>query len=288
MTLIIVLIGMAFEHFAGVSDDLRRFNWFQDYAQWLENRLSGSSIWNGVMGVIMTLFAPLLITGLITWLLATFFVPLALLFALVVLIYCLGPRYLNPQLNELIEALEEGDARRIQEQMSAFSPDTTALQNDQSLLENILLEANRRLFGVLFWFIVLGPLGAVLYRLSCILQQQQSGIHGGYADSVRDLYNILNWLPARLFAIGNAVTGNMVDAMEAWREVEQRSLTANDDVIKASGLGSLSYEAPEYTDDDTLLEDKIYWLRAVQGLLNRTLLAWLSILGLMTLSGWMG
>jgi hypothetical protein len=78
-----------------------------------------------------------------------------------------------------------------------------------------------------------------------------------------------------------------VDAMEAWRDSEKQSLAVNEEVICASGLGALSYQKQENVDDESVLNDRIYWLRAVQGLLNRTLLAWLTVLGIMTLSGWM-
>ncbi len=288
MTLIIILIGMVFEHFVVVDDKLRRFAWFNDYVRRLENRLARHAVWNGAGGIVMTLAGPLLLVALIAWVLSGLFFPLALLFSLAVLIYSLGPRYLNPQLDELIDAMEQGDRERIKELMAAFSDNDDAFQNDQKLLENILIEANERLFGVLFWFIVLGSFGAMLYRLACILRQQQSDIHGHYAESAQDLYNILNWLPARLFTLGNAVTGNMVDAMEAWREAEKQLLSVNEDVIRAGGLGALSYlQRESAADDASVLHDKIYWLHALQGLLNRTLLAWLTVLGLMTLSGWL-
>ena len=159
-------------------------------------------------------------------------------------------------------------------------------QSERNLLECILVYAHKRLFGVLFWFIVLGPFGAVLYRLTATLVQEQRDIHGSYGDSVRDLYNILNWPASRIFALGNALTGSMVDALEGWREVEQKSFTVNEDVIRGSGMGALNYQesgdASEY-----LQEDRIYWVRSLQGMLNRTLLVWLTVLGLMTLSGWL-
>jgi len=288
MTLIIILTGMAFEHFVGVDDQLRRFAWFNGYMRWIENRLARLTAWKGAGGIVITLAGPLLLVALITWALSEWSSPLALLFSLAVLIYSLGPGYLNPQLDDLINAMEQGDRESIKERMSVFSDNDDAFQNDQELLENILIEANERLFGVLFWFIVLGPFGAMLYRLACILRQQQSDIHGNYAESAQDLYNILNWLPARLFTLGNAVTGNMVEAMEAWREVEKQSLSANEDVICAGSLGALSYPQQESAaDDESVLHDQIYWLHALQGLLNRTLLAWLTVLGIMTLSGWM-
>ena len=280
MTLIIILIGMAIEHFVGVADDMRRFSWFEQLVRWLENRLADYPLWNGSAGVIITLFLPLFVVAFVSWALTELFLPLGLLFALLVLIYSLGPRYLNPQLDDLVDAMESGsDESTVEQLMNAFGYSESLGNEFRTLLENILVEANERLFGVLFWFIVLGPFGAILYRLSCLLWRQQSDIHGGYAESCRDLYNILNWPTVRFMALGNALTGNMVDAIEAWHEKESLSFTVNEEVLCATGLGALAY-----IDEDKPVY-RVAWLVSLQGLLNRNLLAWLSILGLMTLSG---
>lgn len=286
MTLIIILIGLAVEHFVGVADELRRFAWFERYLRWLENRLADKPVWQGGGGVLITLLPPLLVVALLAWGLTKLFLPLGLLFALLVFIYSLGPRYLNPQLDELIDALDSGDnEENIRIHLQEFA--VTDEDDDQLLLENVLIEANERLFGVLFWFIILGPLGAVLYRLSCLLWRQQSGIHGNFAESCGDLYNILNWPVARLIALGNALTGNMVEALETWRELEKQSLSINDDIICGTGLAAINYQEPAEDTEHSAREITVYWLQALQGLLNRNLLAWLMILALMTLSGWL-
>ena len=287
MTLITILIGMAIEHFIGVADDMRRFVWFNQYVNWLENRIAKYPFWNGAAGVIVTLAGPLLVVAILTRGLSELFLPLGLLFALAVLIYSLGPVYLNPQLDNLINALEEDDEPGINNLQNQFSISGINAKDDQQLLENILVESNERLFGVLFWFIVLGPFGALLYRLACQLWYQQREIHGHYSESVHDLYNILNWPSSRLMALGNALTGNMVDAVEAWRNTEAQSLSVNREVICASGLGALNYHPAEDEEAEQVIENRIYWLRSLQGLLNRNLLAWLTILGLMTISGWL-
>ncbi len=287
MTLIIILIGMAVEHFVSVSDEIRRLAWFEHYLHWLENRLAQYKLWNGAGGVICTLSLPLILLLIIDYGLKTLFSPLSLLFALAVLLYSLGPKYLNAQLDDYIDALEEGNKAEAEILASEFVTSDNPMEQEHLILESILVLANERLFGVLFWFIVLGPFGALLYRLASLLHFQQSGIHGNYADSARDLYDILNWPTARLLAIGHALSGDLVDAVEAWREVERQSLSVNEDVIKASGLGALSYQHPDPTDIELSLEDHNYWIHSLQGLLNRTLLVWLSVLGLMTLSGWL-
>jgi AmpE protein len=286
MTLIIILIGLAFEHFVGVADEIRRFSWFERYVKWLEIRCAGYRYWNSVLGIVLTMAGPLLLVVFITWGLSELFYPLALIFALVVLIYSLGPKYLNPQLDDLIDALDNEDETRIEELLSEFSVSQNSLQPDQKLIENILLQANERIFGILFWFIILGPFGAIMYRMSCFLWHMQKGIHGWYSESAGDLYNILNWPTARLIALGNALMGNMVDAIDAWRETEWQSLSVNEDVICATGLAALNFRHPDY-EEELITDTRIYWLRSLQSLLNRNLVTWLTVLGLMTLSGWL-
>jgi len=287
MTLIIILIAMAVEHFISVSDEMRRLGWFEYYQHWVENHLAHYKIWNGAGGVICTLLLPLLLVIIIDSTLRELFLPLGLLFALSVLLYTLGPKYLNAELDDYIDALEKGNKDEAEILASEFVSSETSIKQEQIIFENIFVQANERLFGVLFWFIVLGPFGALFYRLAILLRIQQSDIHGNYADAARDLCDILNWPSARLLALGFALSGDLVDAIEAWRKVERQFLSANEDVIKACGLGSLSYQHPDATDVELSLEDHHYWIRSLQGLLNRTLLVWLSVLGLMTLSGWL-
>jgi membrane protein required for beta-lactamase induction len=215
--------------------------------------------------------------------------PLSLLFALAILLYSLGPKYLNPQLDDYIHALEAGDEMQADELALEFlNRDDTHQRNEQAIIENILIQANERLFGIIFWFLILGPFGALLYRLASLLRLEQLDIHGRYPDASRDLCNILNWPTARLLALGNVLSGHFVDAFEAWVENEQISLQVNEAVIKASGLGALQYQPQSSADNEALSDDNSYWIRMTQGLLNRTLIVWLIVLGVMTLAGRLG
>jgi AmpE protein len=270
-----------------VADSIRRFDWLEEYAQWLENRLAQYPLWNGAGGVVVTLGGPLIGLTLAGWVLTTLFYPLGLLFSLAILLYCLGPGYLNPQINAYINALKEDDESRIEELARLFSYTGAAVPDEQDIIEGIIIRSNEKLFGVLFWFVVLGPFGAMLYRLTSVMWNRQFNIHGGFTDSVRDLHDILNWPTARLLALGNALSGSMVDAIEAWREVESQSLSVNDAVIRASGLGALNYHSLAEDDEDSTVDDRSYWIASVQGLLNRTLFIWLTVLGLMTIAGWL-
>jgi len=286
MTLIILLCGLALEYFLGVLDNIRQLTWFGRYSDWLENKLVQSRYWNTAAGVIMTLAGPLVLIILIDYGLSEIFFPLSYLFALVVLLNSFGPIFLDQSLDEYIKALDAEDdvqarhyAGELCHAVAAPDPD----KDEQEIIGSIFIEANERLYAVIFWFIVLGPFGAMLYRLVNSLKFKYQDVHGAYADSVRHLNHILNWPSSRLLVLGNALAGNMIEAMEAWRVNEDNSFTVNESVLIASGFGALHYRPGTDRQEDDL--DRSYWIRATQGLINRTLIVWLTVLGIMTIAG---
>jgi membrane protein required for beta-lactamase induction len=286
MTLIILLCGLALEYFLGVLDDVRQLTWFSRYSDFLENKLVQSKYWNSTVGVIITLAGPLLLLLLIDYGLSEIFFPLSYLFALAVLLNSIGPVFLNQSLNSYIDALNAGDDVQARHYAGEFCHSVAAPDPDkdeQEIIGSIFVEANERLYAVIFWFIVLGPFGAMLYRLVIILKSKYQDVHGAYADTTRHLNHILNWPSSRLFALGNALAGNMIEAMEAWRVNEDSSLAVNEAVLISSGLGALHYRPERDMQDYDM--DRSYWVKATQGLINRTLIVWLTVLGVMTIAG---
>ncbi len=119
------------------------------------------------------------------------------------------------------------------------------------------------------------------------MEDKFEDIHGGYADAVRNLHLILMWPSARLQALGFALGGSLVDALEGWRSVDGDTLAASQEVIATSGIWALQHQpelGSEYGDER---ESYINWVKEAQALANRTLIVWLTILGIMTLGGWL-
>jgi len=239
----------------------------------------------------MTLAGPLLLLLLIDYGLSEIFFPLSYLFALAVLLNSIGPKFLDGSLSAYVDALDAEDDVQARHYAGEFchslaAPDPMKpdpMKDEQEIIECIFVQANERLYAVIFWFIVLGPFGAMFYRLANSLKAKHQDIHGDYADSARHLNNLLNWPSIRLFALGNALAGNMIEATEAWRANEDSSFDANEAVLIASGLGALHYRPEANAQEDEV--ERSYWIRATQGLINRTLIVWLTVLGLMTIAG---
>ncbi len=289
MTLISILLGLALEYFLGALDHMRNRDWFDNYMRWLESRCSKYASWDGPVGVLLTLVPPLLLLLLVGHLLASLSPVLAWMLAVAVLVYSFGPDF-NTLINGYIHALEQGDnaaVSRYEEILFEEELPEDREQKEKQAIESVLHCAHEHIFGVLFWFITLGMIGALLYLLVLRIQEKFDGIHGAHADAARHLHNILMWPSTRLQALGFALGGSLVDALEGWRSVEGESLEISREIVGTSGLWALQYRSlagSEFEDENSTY---INWITEAQALANRTLIVWLTILGVMTIGGWL-
>lgn len=288
MTLIAVLIALALEHFVISLDHIRGFGWFDRYTRWLELKFEGKAFWGGALGVIATLLVPLLVLVLAAKLLGQVSPVLVFILAVAVFVYCLGPD-LNTWLTRYIDSLESRDeaTRAEMEQALGGGDESSGRMDKNRIISRVLLRSHEHFFGILFWFIVLGMAGALLYRLVIQLYDSYGDIHGGYAESVRTLHGIMMWPSAHLLALGFGLSGSLVHAFEAWRHVQGDPLECCEDVIINSGYGALQYEVVEDENADDWHDVYINWLGETRGLLNRTLIVWLTVLGIMTIGGYL-
>ena len=289
MTLISILLGLALEYFLGALDHIRNRDWFDQYTRWLEARCSGWSLWEGPTGLLLTLVPPLALLLFAAHLLASTSLILAYLMAIAVFVYSLGPDF-NTLVNGYIHALEQGDAaavRRFEERLFFEELPDDREDREKAAIETVLLCAHEHIFGVIFWFITLGMLGALLYCLVVRLAEKFEGIHGGYVDAIHHLHMLLMWPSTRLQALGFALGGSLVDAVEGWRSVEGDSLAVSKEIVATSGVWALQYQPEPGSQFNEEIDSYINWVKEAQALANRTLIVWLTILGVMTLGGWL-
>lgn len=246
---------------------------------------------------------------------------LALLVNVVVLYFTMGFRQFSHRLTEIQIALGNGDlpaARRELAQWKAGAeeaPTTTELDADELVrqsCEHGLQLAHKHVFGVFFWFVLLpGPLGPILFRLTEYLARRWNRPATGalpadrFGEFARRAFAWIDWLPARLTALGFAIVGDFEGAIYCWRKVtrpppivdgmprpDSRTL-----ILAAAGgaLGSRvmsSTESARYFDEEGLegaglAEPAAGMLRAAVGMVWRALLLWLLLLLLLTVAGWL-
>ncbi|MES2683357.1 MAG: regulatory signaling modulator protein AmpE [Pseudomonadota bacterium] len=144
-----------------------------------------------------------------------------ILFGAAALFCCLGPRDLADDVQRLIAAKARGDAVETERLSRALQSGPAPDESHRSLIGALFIQSHERLFGVLLWFMVLGPAAAVGYRLASRLPAllEKLGYGSSAQQSAAQLHGIAAWLPTRISAALFALAGSMDDAMEAWKRV---------------------------------------------------------------------
>lgn len=288
MALIAVLISLVVERLLGSMEEWRRSGWFITYTRWAAARLARYRALNGPLGTLLIL-APLIVpVMLLEHYLSGVWLLLGLAFSVAVLLYCFGPRDLEAEVEAFVDARRRGDEEsacwHAAELLGREDEVDNSAELTKNIMERIFVEANERLLAVVFWFVVLGPGGALLYRLSSFIAPAADGEESGVVEAGMRLHQLLVWLPARLCAIAYALAGSFVEAIHGWRQVNSHWFDSSRQVLIASGFGSLRIETSEIEEDSSAFEQVVECM----ALVRRAVLVLLSIIALLTLAGWMG
>ena len=280
MALITIIISLMLDHTFRHWHHLRDLSWFERYTRTLSGFIKTN---NGWLKLIVVLALPIAVLVLLQIILSNIlWGTLLFLFSIPVLFYCLGPDCLINDIEAYLDARSLGDddealhyAGLLTERSASSSPD----QQTTDVTRAILSAANERVFSILFWFVLLGPLGAVLYHLTNNISKQNEDTV--LQDAAILIQSGMAWAPARILAIGYALTGHFDAAVRAYRSRphEENMALANYDVLITTGLGALL---------DQQTTDEISCIRSARSLVTRSILVWIAVLALLTLGGWLG
>ena len=168
----------------------------------------------------------------------------------VVLLYlALGGRSLAEHAERVAADLAAGDLAAAREHVGwIVSRDTSELDESgvaKACVESTLENGNDAVFGALFWFMLFGGAGAVLFRLANTLDamwgyKTERFLRFGWAAARLD--DVLNYLPARLTALSYALFGQTRRALVCWRAQAPLWESPNAGPVMAAGAGSLGVQ----------------------------------------------
>ncbi|HED35752.1 MAG TPA: regulatory signaling modulator protein AmpE [Gammaproteobacteria bacterium] len=281
MTLICILLGILLDRTSHILEQRRNFDWFDQYTHWLSGKLPGLLSQNPSSIIILLLPVMLLVALIQGWINTQLYGLLDAIFGLSIFAFCLGPLELNRLVNSYLQAREQGDEQTARENACAIMIGEASADPDQQTIEiirGILHSANDRFFAVIFWFVLLGPFGALLYRLSSHTQYTNS--NATLAKAARRLQAIMAWAPAHLAAMSYALTGNYEGArLEFFKKNKQDDLAdCNYHTLITAGQGALKACDPGA---------EATCIHSAQALVQRSLIVWLAIISTLTLIGWM-
>jgi len=300
MNFVALILGLGLERVLTHLFHLREFRWLDPVFDALFRKLPGRAA-SGVLvavtaiALLLTLPVALVSIALVNELLQIpYFV-----FAVIVLLVSLGPRDLKQEVDDYCAAVDADNSEDVRRIGREIIEDELPEDDDEKIRcveRAIFVQANNRIFGVVLWFLLLGPTGAWWFRILDLMrrriayQSQDDNFQEGaevIVWAVRMLHGIFAWLPARLLAAGYALAGSFEETVSGWRayysHCAPRFFDVNNDVLSCAGCGALG--SGREADEDAPASARI---RAAWNLVFRTLwLIWCPVFAILTLYNWL-
>ena len=300
MNLIALLIGLVIERLATQLFHWRRMRWMDRLIDFGFRQADRLATWPAIIPVVLLAVVLVLPVFAVIWFLGSTLAGFTYLFlAIVVLFFSLGPQDIGEEVGEYCRALESGDDEQVDNAAKAIVEDAVPEDADErtSCVEAaVCVQANNRLFAVVFWFVILGPLAAWAYRATDLIRrravftaardEQADGNSARVRDAAEMLHGWLAWIPARLTAVGYAAAGHMDDALAALRApTEDKDATTSErseNLLARVGIAALALQS---RPEETATERAIRGAQAANHLVFKLLLIWAVVIAAMTLYG---
>jgi adenosylcobinamide-phosphate synthase len=217
---------------------------FGRLAALLETRFNRRRRGSGALALMCLVLPPMLLAA------ALVRVPqLGVVVEVLVLYLAIGAASLAQHGQAVATALAGGDLDLARQRVSwMVSRETAALDAvgvSRAAAESVLENGNDAVFGALFWFLLLGAPGAVLYRLVNTLDAMwgyRTERYDAFGWAAARLDDLLNWVPARLTALSYTLLGDSRRALRCWRQQGHRTASPNAGVVMAAGAGALGLQ----------------------------------------------
>ena len=291
--LIAVLLALTLDYLIPDRQGIKPFAWYRDWAESIEERFNGGKRVHGIGAVALAILPILAGVAVIHYILGELGWILQFIFNVIVLYVCVDVSRLSKTANAVSMALESGDADEANEQLQVLTGKSTTDVNETEIaraaVEGVLKQGNTLIISPIFWFILLGPFGVVLQRLSSILDSLWGHRYERFAEfgwAAARFDDVLGWVPARITALSYALMGSFEDALHCWRKRVGVWSDINSGPLLASGLGAMHMQSCDVSADEgeyeeqslelTVIPDAGHVRRAV-ALVWRVLLLWLVV-----------
>jgi len=268
------------------------------WAGWLEQSFNGGERHHGAVAWLVAVLPLVALSLALHYLLYALHPLLALVFNIAVLYLTLGFRQFSHYFTDIQVAVKSGDVERARVALEHWRGASGVVRPREEVIrlaiEEALLASHRHVFGVLLWYLVLpGPSGAVLYRLSTYFAWRWKDL-GGFGEFAERVFHVLDWPAVRLTAAAFAVVGDFEDAVYCWRTQARTWLDPNAGIVLAAGAGAMGVRLGMPVQDVDGMQPRPElgvgepaegpFLDSTVGLLWRAVVVWVFALVLLTIA----
>ena len=298
MTVLAIIAALLLEQWRPLDHARTVHAWLAAWAAWLERSFNAGERRHGMVAWLVAVLPPAAATILIHQFLASLHFLLALGFNIAVLYFTLGFRQFSHHFTNIPLAVKSGDVERARQLLEQWRGASGVVRTREEVIrlsiEEALVASHRHVFGVLLWYVLLpGPSGAVLYRIAAFLQQRWKDL-GGFGRFAERAFQVLEWPAVRLTAASFAVVGDFEDAVYCWRTQARTWMEQSAGVVLAAGAGAMGVRLGMPVQEVEGMQPRPElgvgepadgpFLDSTVGLVWRALVVWIFVLFLVTIA----
>ena len=299
MSVIAIIAALLLEQWRPLGERKTYHALLARWANWLEGTFNAGESHHGRIAWLVAA-APLVLGSLALYYLLFWMHPFfALALNIAALYVTLGFRQFSHYFTAIQVALREEDLDRARTLIGTWRGESAQHRTKEEIvrlsIEEALEASHHHVFAVLFWFMLLpGPSGAIVYRLAGFLAHRwrEQGAFGQFASRVNEA---MEWPAVRLTAIGFAIVGDFEDAIYCWRTQAAAWKDPGLGIVLASGAGAMGVRlGMPLAEADGTVEPRpdiglgetadVAFLDSTVGLLWRSLVVWVFLLGILTVA----
>lgn len=259
MKLLILLACLGIQRYMNFNFSLSQYDWFTPYQDMLKQYVP-KQLMNGVAGLVVLVVPIALIAMIVGMVLSGWWVT-SFLYGLVVLFYCLdgrlGEQFIQAQSGAGgTEPKSEADVAA--SQVLEEPVPNTSHAKVRAISNAIFTHSLHHVFGVIFWYVVLGIFGAITYFLVAFIANPPKKTQDAlapYADSAKLVLDILAWVPVRLVGLAFAIAGATANTIKVLTQHLVGKLSNEKDLAAIFGLTAIKADV-ENPNSATAEENK--------------------------------
>jgi adenosylcobinamide-phosphate synthase len=208
MKFIALVLALALEQAWPLRRNNRLYAAFDRYADFLERQFNGLQASHGAIAWLVAVLPLALLTLIVEALMRELNVFLAIAWSVGVLYVAMGFRRFSHCFTDIAQALREQNVNNARDVLGRWrgvpADELNAAEVARVSIELGLLQAHRYVLGPIFWFVIIGPVGPVIYRAADLLAESwgkqvepEKRIFALFAERA---FFWIDWLPARVTA----------------------------------------------------------------------------------------
>lgn len=276
MALIAILLALGLQWYFAIRYDLNDYDWFTPYVNFCQEKLQNTGVWAGYAGLAAIVVPVLLVIWLVNGLLGHGILHLVqIVFCAAVLWYCIDARSLEALFAEYFASGKTDDL--VKDYIGKPVPRTKA-GVARKMSNTILTNALHNLFALIFWFLLLGPMGSALYFVVSLVANDFADASKPFNEQAKTVRGVLDWVPVRLMGLSFALMGSFGKVFRYWISTVTDGIEQADEQVAHYGLTAIEADPRDSKGADNQESQEI------ADLVFRSVIVWLVLLGAVTLA----